>query len=288
LIQAGRVDVRGEIPELMKFSIITPSFNQGRFILDCLESVRLQAGGDREIEHLVMDGGSTDETLAVLAEWQKKVSLSGGGQMAKSGYTFSFLSEADKGMTDAINKGFRRATGDWLMWLNTDDYLVPKALEKVSGFIRKRGKADVVYGDCHFVAEDRSLLRIKKTGVFSFPVLIFYGCYIQSTACFYRRALVEEGFLLDTDRGICMDFDYYVRLALAGKKFAYLPEVLAGFRWHGNNLSSVQSARRGKERRLVQSIGLEAKGWKWMDHTFILAALKNIFRVYRQVRLVCR
>ena len=100
----------------MKFSVITPSLNQGRFIRDCIESVRAQV--EAEVEHIVVDGCSTDETVAIL----------------KSYPHIQWTSEPDRGQMDAINKGFRQARGDWLMWLNADDYLLPQTFARVAQF----------------------------------------------------------------------------------------------------------------------------------------------------------
>ena len=151
---------------VVKFSIVTPSFNQGRFIRDCIESVRAQT--ETEWEHIVVDAGSTDETLAVLREYPH----------------LKWTSEPDQGQSDGINKGFLRATGDWVMWLNADDYLLPGALRKVAGAASRWPEADVLYGECLFVDKDKRLLRRKRDHRFDFGVLVFYGCYIPSTATF--------------------------------------------------------------------------------------------------------
>ena len=129
----------------MKFSIITPSFNQGRFIADCIESVMNQACDGIEVEHIVIDAVSTDKTIDVLNYYPH----------------LNWTSEPDAGMSDGINKGFLKATGDWLMWLNCDDYLLPGALSKVADFIKQHPDVDVVHGDCAFIQEDKTLIRRK-------------------------------------------------------------------------------------------------------------------------------
>lgn len=288
----------------MKFSIITPSFNHSRFIRDCLESVRSNSTfniqhAPLDVEHIVVDGVSTDGTVEILENWKcemsprdamqtwsaepRDASQTGFGENAKGeGFTFDYISEPDRGMSDAINKGARRATGDWWMWLNTDDYLLPGALEKVAAFVQAHPEADVVYGDCHFVRKDKTLIRIKRTGRFDFPTLVFYGCYLQSTALFMRRGLLGEGFELDVEKKVCMDFDLYVRLAQAGKRFAYLREPLAGFRWHGDNLSARARSRRLQERREVQAQVLCQRKIGWLNRKFLLQALRWVFQIKRQ------
>jgi glycosyltransferase involved in cell wall biosynthesis len=247
----------------VRFSIVTPSFNQGRFIRDCIESVKSQTGV--EWEHIVVDAGSTDETLAVLKEYPH----------------LQWTAEPDRGMSDGINKGFRRATGDWLMWLNTDDYLLPGALAKVAACAAQTPDADVIYGDCLFVDREKHLIRRKRDHRFDFGVLLFYGCYIQSTATFLRRRIITAGHLLDVNYRVCMDFEYYVRLAMQGYRFRHLPEPLAGFRWHETNTSAVQRQRRRVERLQVQRDCLDLLGYGWLGRTWILSVLARVFQAKR-------
>ncbi|MES2995295.1 MAG: glycosyltransferase family 2 protein [Verrucomicrobiota bacterium] len=202
------------------FTIVTASYNYGRFIGDCLQSVACQDGVT--FEHLVIDAGSNDNTAEVVAGFPHA----------------SFFQEPDKGMSDGINKGFRKARGKWVMWLNADDRLKPGALKAVKEFAEKNPVTDVIYGAWDFIDVSGNFLR--RMGVFPFRkrMLLQYGCYIGSTACFYRRdTIIDRGFLLDIDFLYCMDGDYYARLALAGKHFAYLPLVLADFRLHGESIS---------------------------------------------------
>ena len=127
----------------MDFTIITPSLNYGRFLGDCLASVAPQTGVT--FEHLVIDGGSTDDSAAVAARFPHAVWTQG----------------PDKGMSDAINKGFERARGDWVMWLNADDRLKPGALAEILKLLEK-SRADVVYGDWDFIDEAGNFLRHVK------------------------------------------------------------------------------------------------------------------------------
>jgi glycosyltransferase involved in cell wall biosynthesis len=247
----------------VKFSIITPSFNQGRFIRDCIESVRSQTGV--EWEHIIQDACSTDETHAVIAEYPH----------------LKCVVEKDGGMSDGINRGFRRATGDWVMWLNTDDYLLPGTLAKVAGFAAQHPEADVIYGEAQFVKVDREFIRVRREHGFDFNTLLFYGCYIQSTATFLRRSIVTDGHLLDVRYRVCMDFDYYLRLSEAGYRFQFLPEPLAAFRWHGENTSLTANARRLEERLEIRRNYLKRHGRGWLGSTAMLALLMRVFQVRR-------
>ncbi|MEO7101643.1 MAG: glycosyltransferase family 2 protein [Luteolibacter sp.] len=198
----------------MKFSIITPSLNQGSFIQECIESVLRQEG--IEIEHIIVDAGSTDQTLEVIGHYPH----------------LQWSSEPDEGMSDGINKGFRKATGDWIMWLNCDDYLLPGALSKVAEYIRKHPDADVVHGDCIYVKEDKTPIRRKYDTPVDEWDFLFVGCCIPSTSTIYRREIIDAGHLLDVGYRNCMDWEYYLRLYRLGYHFGYVSEALAGFRWY--------------------------------------------------------
>ncbi len=204
----------------MDFTIVTPSYNYGRFIGECLESVAGQEGV--ELEHLVMDAGSDDDTAEVVARFPHA----------------SFFQEPDAGMSDGINTGFRRAKGRWVMWLNADDRLKPGALRRVLDFAAGETGADVIYGGWDFVDEAGQLEKRMTVFPFQRRMLAHLGCYIGSTACFLRRATtIAEGFLLEKDFRYVMDGEYFNRLAAEGKRFVYLSDVLADFRRHGGNLS---------------------------------------------------
>lgn len=250
----------------MKFSVITPSLNQGRFIRDCIESVHAQA--EVEVEHIVVDACSTDETVAIL----------------KSYPHVQWTSEPDRGQTDAINKGFRRASGDWLMWLNADDYLLPRAFAKVAQFAQAHSEADVIYGDSDFVDEQGNIVGRKREGDFSYWMLLFYGTFIPSTATFYRRKLIDDGYLLDASQKVAMDLEYYLRLAQAGFRFEHLPQPLACFRWHEANVSSVYYTRGHQEFRALQRHYLGLRRLQWLYNEPILCALHRGYQAWRLAR----
>ena len=254
---------------LMKFSIITPSFNQGRFLPDCVESVLSQSG--IEVEHIVTDAGSTDETLEVVARYPH----------------LKWTSEPDAGMSDGINKGFLRATGDWLMWLNCDDYLLPGALESVARFIKANHDVDIVHGDCVFVREDKSVIRRKYDHPVDEATLLFVGCFIPSTSTFFKRRIIDEGNLLEISYKVCMDWEYYLRLIRRGFRFGYLPEALAGFRWHGTNTSLVHLKRGNDEALTLQREHVAARHMNpWLAKSWVLRILRRVFQVRRIVQRI--
>ena len=204
----------------MDFTIVTPSYQYGHYIGECLASVASQEGAS--YEHLIMDAGSRDRTAEVVASYPHA----------------TLFQEPDKGMSDAINKGFRRARGRWVMWLNADDRLKPGALKALKEFADEKPSADVIYGCWDFIDAKGDFIRRMTLFPFDRWMLIQYGCYIGSTACFYRReTTIAEGHLLNEDFGFCMDGEYYARLAHAGKRFIYIPRVIADFRLHDESIS---------------------------------------------------
>ena len=220
----------------MDITIITPSLNYGRFLGDCLESVASQQGVS--LEHLVIDGGSSDESAEVAARFPHA----------------TWLQEPDKGMSDAINKGFDRAHGKWVMWLNADDRLKPGALAAILPLLEK-SDADVVYGDWDFINETGEHMRHITAPKWSRFVHIHHHCYVGSTAAFYRRAtVIDEGHRLDLRFRYAMDSEFYARLDASGKHFAHVPVNVADFRMHGGNLSQ---RNLGKTRDMDQILNAE-------------------------------
>lgn len=249
----------------MKFSIITPSYNQGKYIQDCISSVSEQAASNITIEHIVIDAVSTDQTVEIL----------------KASPNLTWTSEPDGGQTDAINKGFERATGEWLMWLNADDFLLPGALEQIYKFSLKNPTADMIYGDCQFVDESKRFIRHKREHSFDFGVLLYYGCYIPSTSTFINQRIFKQGLHLDPSFKVCMDFDYYIRIAESSFSIKYIPSVLASFRWHDSNISSLYLERRKEERFRVQQRTLQNMGRRFfMDRR----SLRYLYQLYRLKR----
>lgn len=203
----------------MNFTIVTANLNYGRFLGACLRSVAGQTGVT--FEHLVIDGGSSDESAEVAAGFPH----------------VQWLAGSDKGMSEAINKGFARARGDWVMWLNADDRLLPGALAEMLDKLNCSA-ADVVYGDWNFVNVAGEFQRRVKALRWSAFVHIYHHCYVGSTAAFYRRAtVIDQGHRLREDFRYVMDGEFYARLAAAGKIFERVPVVVADFRLHGANAS---------------------------------------------------
>ena len=248
---------------LPTLSVITPSFNSGEFVEDAIRSVLRQDAVTAE--HIVIDGGSTDDTVATLQSYPH----------------LRWVSEPDEGQSDAINKGFRRAAGDLMGWLNADDYYLPGGLQAIASAAEEHPEADVIYGDCLFVDSAGRIVRSKVEHDFDAAILMYFGCYIPSTSTFFRRRVIESGLLLNCDYRVCMDFEYFARLAYVNCRFHYVPRFIAAFRWHGNNISLSHAGRRAEERRQVQ---LRFGAGPHSDSTFkLLADAHRVKRVMRKI-----
>jgi glycosyltransferase involved in cell wall biosynthesis len=201
----------------MKVTVITPSFNQGRFIGRTLQSVAIQTGA--AIEHVVIDGASTDDTLSVLKSFIPAV---------------RWISEQDKGQADAVNKGIRATDGEIVGWLNSDDVYYAGAVARVADFFKANPAIDVAYGMAdHIDVADRPL-ESYPTEPWNFERLK-ERCFICQPALFFRRRLVEQYGMLDDTLNYCMDYEYWLRLGKAGVRFAYLDGSLAGSRMYAEN-----------------------------------------------------
>jgi glycosyltransferase involved in cell wall biosynthesis len=203
---------KGEVPLV---TVVTPSFNQARFIRQTIESVLTQHYP--RIEYLVMDGGSTDETMAILESY---------------GDRLAWVSEPDRGQTDAINKGWHRARGTIVAYLNSDDTYLPGAVEKAVAGLRAHPEAGAVYGEGYHVDEAGRVIDRYPTEPFDMGRLA-ETCFICQPTVFLRRDVVERLGYLDGSLRYCMDYDLWIRLARISR-FAYLPEYLATTRLHAD------------------------------------------------------
>lgn len=201
----------------MKVSIVTPSYNQGVFIERTLRSVASQSGA--EIEHVIFDGGSTDDTVAVLEKFPGPI---------------KWVSEKDRGQTDAVNKGIRATDGDIIGWLNSDDIYYPDAIARVVAFFAAHPEVQLVYGMADHIDENDLAFEAYPTEPWNFERLK-ETCFICQPALFFRRGVVEAHGLLDERLNFCMDYEYWLRLGKAGVKFAYLEHKLAGSRLYADN-----------------------------------------------------
>jgi glycosyltransferase involved in cell wall biosynthesis len=198
------------IDTLPLFSIITPSFNQGKFIEDTILSVKNQDYPN--IEHIVVDGGSKDCTLEILKKYENT-------------YNLKWLSEPDQGQADALNKGFGLAKGMYIGWINSDDcYFDINAISSAVKYFNKYPEYDVIYGDAIRIDENNNFLYVIKERKFSYDFLT-KACFLVQPSVFLRRCVIDN-FRLNTALNLAMDYDFWLRIAQR-HKFKYINRVFS-------------------------------------------------------------
>lgn len=199
----------------MKVSIITPSFNQGQFIEETIQSVLSQSYPN--IEYIVIDGGSSDNSIQIINKYSHKIAY--------------WVSEPDNGQADAINKGFSKATGDLICWVNSDDILYPNFItERVIQF-NENPLVDFIYGDVDQGVEiSRKILRKGELTDFKTMLLTLYVPVPQQSSI-WRRSVIEKLGYLDPKWRVLLDWEYFMRISL-NCNMLYKPGVVAFFRNH--------------------------------------------------------
>jgi glycosyltransferase involved in cell wall biosynthesis len=194
-------------------SVVTPSLNQGEYIAATIESVRQQ--DYPAIEHLVVDGGSTDDTLDVLRRYPH----------------LQWTSAPDAGQADAVNQGWQRARGDILGWLNADDTYTPGAIAAAVAAFAAHPNVDLIYGDCHEIDAAGRRLGTARARPYDRGALLRLEYDIYQPAVFLRRRVLDRVGLLDARLHLAMDWDYWVR-AGGCCRLLYVPRAWACFRVH--------------------------------------------------------
>ncbi len=213
-------------------SIVTPSLNQAAYIGRAIESVATQSYP--AIEHLIMDAVSDDGTVDIL---QRSPSV-------------TWTSESDRGQSDALNKGFLRASGDLIGWLNADDCYLPGAFESVARYLVEHPAADVVYGDIIWIDQEGEPIETRPSLNFDlFSLRYLHWLAIPSTATFFRSEIVHAGLLLDVGHEYAMDYDFFLRIANAGYRFAHMAFPVAEFRLQQESKSSQYPQQQLREHR---------------------------------------
>ena len=214
----------------MVISVITPSYNQAIFIERTIKSV-LDQSGDFSIEYFIADGGSTDNTVQILKDYESQVK-EGVYPIRCQGVKFRWVSEKDSGQTDAVNKGIADTTGEIIAWINSDDIYYPGAFSTVTTFFRDNPFSLIAYGQSDHIDEQDRVIGPYPTEAWDYNRL-FETCYLCQPGVFFRRELVNKHGPVDADLQFCMDYELWLRYG-SFTDFHYLEKPLAGSRFYEN------------------------------------------------------
>jgi glycosyltransferase involved in cell wall biosynthesis len=269
------------IEDLPLVSIVTPSFNQANFIEDAILSVKNQDYPN--IEHIVVDGKSADNTTEILKKHEKN-------------YNLRWISEPDEGQSDAVNKGFMIAKGKIIGWLNSDDvYFASDVISYIVKQFKKNPDVDVIFGDSVVINENGFIERVFRTLNWNYLYLLLGASYIPQPATFFRKNVITEN-SLDKNLHFAMDVEFWLRL---GKKhkFLHVNKLLAADRVHikTKRLSSSNIKRyRLESKKIRERHGLNANNYFSLLHYLLtfyihvmirLRGIKSIFELEKNNKL---
>jgi glycosyltransferase involved in cell wall biosynthesis len=236
-------------------SIITPSYNQARYLEETIQSVLSQDYAP--LEYIIVDGGSTDGSREIIQRFADRLAW--------------WVSEPDAGQTDAINKGFSRAQGEILAWLNSDDTYLPGAVASAVAYLQQHPEVGMVYGDANLVDEHGELIAKFPAAQTDYRRLRRGYVHIPQQAAFFRAALWRQVGPLDPTFYFAMDYDLWVRLARLSQ-LHYLPQTWANFRLHGGGKSVTADERCWPEMLRVH----QREGGGWFSWLYFKARLRPL------------
>jgi glycosyltransferase involved in cell wall biosynthesis len=207
-----------------RISIVTPSYNQGKFIRETIESVLNQ--NYPNLEYFIVDGGSTDGSVDIIREYGSRIDW--------------WVSEKDNGQSDAINKGFKKASGDLLCWVNSDDILLPGCLKSVAESYINNNKPELIHTNFIYIDQGSSVIKMiripRQTRFF-----IYRGIWSVSVpSSFFSTSLMHKVGYLNTDYHVSMDLDMWIRMIKAGARIHYIPKYMGAFRFHAASKTTFQ------------------------------------------------
>jgi glycosyltransferase involved in cell wall biosynthesis len=207
-------------------SILTPSYNQGRFLEETIQSVLAQDYPN--LEYLIVDGGSSDGSVEIIQRYANRLTW--------------WVSEPDRGQTDALNKGFTHAGGEIFAWLNSDDTYLPGAVSAAVISLQSHPEASLVYAGANLIDEGGRIIGRFPSRQTDLNRLLRGSVHIPQQAAFFRSTAWREVAPLDPSFQFAMDYDLWVRLAKLAP-LVYVPGLWANFRLHGAGKSVAMDDR---------------------------------------------
>ena len=245
-------------------SIITPSFNQAAFLEETIQSVLGQTYPN--LEYIIVDGGSRDGSQEIIRKYHERLAW--------------WVSEPDRGQTDALNKGFARARGEILAWLNSDDTYLPKAVEQAVTYLQANPLVGMVYGDAALIDEQGKVIGQFPARQTDYARLRRGFVHIPQQAAFFRADLWRQVGPLDASFYFAMDYDLWVRLAKLAP-LHYHPQVWANFRLHSSGKSVAADDRCWPEMLRVHY----REGGSWLSPLVLKAKVRPLVYAWLPLRL---
>jgi GT2 family glycosyltransferase len=213
------------IPNPPQISIVIPSYNQGQFIEETIRSVLLQ--GYPNLELIIMDGGSTDNTIQIIERYAPFISI--------------WVSEPDRGQSHAVNKGIQQATGDLIGWQNSDDFYQPGTFWQAARAAIAHPKADIFFGGVSAIDETGQQTITYPIGEFSPHEMLPWSTNLFNQCMVIRRQVFDRIGLIDESYRHCMDYDLFWRMVMAECQFQFVPGMAACFRHHHQSKGATQN-----------------------------------------------
>jgi len=255
----------------MRLSFVIPTRNQAQFIAQCIDGCLAQGIADAEI--LVIDGASTDHTREVLAGYGDRI---------------RWISEPDRGQSDAINKGVRMANGELVAWINSDDYYAgPDVVQRLLDAFAANPELDIAYGDGE---------RVDVEGIYLGPyrsrpiarvaeIVMHPASFVLQPSLMFRRQLFLDVGGLDADLHYTMDYELWIRMFAAARATRYLPEVIARARYHTDAKSIAAMGKQIREAYVVKRRSAAKLGLGPVDRARMYAGVASLGAYWLAVRL---
>ncbi len=222
------------------------------------------------LEYIIIDGGSQDNSVEIIKKYQR--------------YLAYWVSEKDGGQTDAIEKGFALATGDYLAWLNSDDTYLPGSLFTVSEAVTKLNNIDVIYGDYIITDSDGKLLLRKREIPFHFDIMLYGVNFIGQPAAFFSRRIWSKVGKLRRDLIYYMDLEFWLRIAQNGGKFKHIRRFLATYRYHNKSKTVTEHSISDQCIQEINQIQNQYWNKKNFDHTYVHKFYYQYLNIYNRVK----
>ena len=254
-------------PQFPRISIVTPSFNQGQFLERTILSVLNQ--NYPNLEYIIIDGASTDSSVEIIKKYEK--------------YIAYWVSEKDSGQSDAINKGFARATGQIYAYLNSDDIYLPDLFTVVADIFSQNPKISLLYGNKLIIDSNDKVISERRVTHYTYLSrlgFIYGGFGVYQPASFWSKSIYDLSGGVDVSLKFCMDNDLFHKFLILGGKFQFLHRYFAGFRVHDSSKTSTLN-----KTAIAESILLTQR-YNLKRNSFFAKSMWFFVRVHRMILYV--